>query len=101
MKIIPHEKPGEKYFCIPFPPPDDFINTIQDKKKVTFMDPKTKAHYSAIMEDMIWYPMNMISEFHAKVCLQRSANELRAYMIKRYKLKGNDSVAIVQFAMCD
>lgn len=98
MKTLTIKDPGTPFFCLAFPSPQrSKIDIIHEKETILFQDKDTGTEFQAVREDMIWYPMNLISDFHAKVCLQKTAQELRLEMMKKYNLNGADEICIIQF----
>lgn len=98
MKTLTLKDPGTPFFCIASPSPQSSkIDIIHEKETILFKDPETGEEFPAVREDMIWYPINRISEFHSKVCLQQTAQELRLEMMRKYNLNDRDEICIVQF----
>jgi hypothetical protein len=99
MTKIKHPKPTNRWFCIAFPSPDGSkLDIIESKKRVDFIDPETNEEYSAIIEDMFWYPISFISNAVAKMALQTTATELKTELMRKYRyLKEDSEISIVLF----
>jgi hypothetical protein len=96
-KQIKHPEPVQEYFAVAFPAPDAKSATIEKKAVIDFIDPVTKVEYKAVLEDMLWYPENFISDYVCKLLLQKTAQEVREEMTRRYKLRPKEEIAIIQF----
>ena len=94
---IKHLEPDVPYFALAFPRPQFPSQVISQKKEVEFLDPNTGKTYKAVMQDMLWYPEYFISDFYAKLLLQKTAEEVREEMVRKYKLRRGEQIAIVQF----
>ncbi len=96
-KQIKHPEPTQKYFAVAFPAPEAKSATIEKKAIIDFIDPVTDKEYQAVLEDMLWYPENFISDFVCKLLLQKTAQEVRDEMVRRYRLRPKEQIAIIQF----
>lgn len=103
MKTLTHKKPSQQYFCMAVPPPDPDkdakIDIIHKKETYSFKDPDSGEEYQAELQDMIWYQLSFISEFHANICMQMTARDLRVKLMKNYKMRDEDEVCIVLFKL--
>lgn len=102
MSTITLPESKQKYFCmaVPYVASINKAEMIEGKEVVEFLDPDSGKTYKAIREDMIWYPLGEISEFHAKTCMQMNAEDLRSHMMKKYGLTNKNRIFIVQYAKC-
>ena len=97
MKPINHPEPDKTYFCIATPAPMYKSEVIEAKKIIDFLDPVTGKQYQAQLEDMFWYPENLLSECICKMAFNKTAAEVRADVFRKYNLRTGQEIAIIQY----